>query len=477
MVLGNEVYDKVFRSIDVNADKFVEVLEEAVAIVSISAEPEHRDDCVKMSHWAKAKLESIGATAELVDAGIQHLHDGTQLPLPPIVFAQLGKDPKKKTLLVYGHLDVQPAKKEDGWNTDPFVLTEIDGKLFGRGSTDDKGPVIGWIHAIRTLQENGIDLPINMKFVFECMEEAGSEGLDEALHNRKDFLQDVDFTCISDNYWLGKKKPCLTYGLRGISYFFVKVECAKQDLHSGCYGGSIHEALPDLLWVLSQLTNIDGTINIEGLNEMVAPVTDDEKEIYPKIDFCIKEYQNDLGAHGLTRKTKEEILMRRWRFPSLSLHGVEGAFDGPGSKTVIPAKVTGKFSIRTVPNMTPEKVDEVVVAHLNKLWATRGSPNRFEVIPQHAGRVWLSDPNHPNFQAGAKAMKRVFDVEPDLTREGGSIPVTLSFQELTGKNVMLLPIGACDDMAHSQNEKINRRNYIEGTKVLAAYLLELGEFQ
>uniref|UniRef100_A0A914Y4H2 Peptidase M20 dimerisation domain-containing protein n=1 Tax=Panagrolaimus superbus TaxID=310955 RepID=A0A914Y4H2_9BILA len=167
--------------------------------------------------------------------------------------------------------------------------------------------------------------------------------------------------------------------------------------------------------------------------------------------------------------------MNRWRFPSLSVHGIEGAFSGPGAKTVIPSKVCGKFSIRLVPDMEPKAVDKCVTDHINKIWAQRHSPNQLKVIALQGARPWVADYKHPHYQAGAAAIKTVFGTEPDFTREGGSIPVTLTFQELTQKNVMLLPIGACDDMAHSQNEKINVSNYIEGTKVLAAYLMELGK--
>lgn len=161
------------------------------------------------------ELENLGAKCEQIPNGKQHMSDGSVIDLPSVLFATLGNDESKKTLLVYGHLDVQPAAVSDGWDTDPFKLIEKDGKLFGRGSTDDKGPVIAWINAIQTLQQLKIEIPINIKFVLEGMEESGSEGLDDILVRHKDtFLSDVDFTCISDSYWLGKNKPCLAYGLR-----------------------------------------------------------------------------------------------------------------------------------------------------------------------------------------------------------------------------------------------------------------------
>ena len=186
------------------------------------------------------ELERLGAVCEQIPNGVQKLPDGQEIPLPPVLFATLGTDKSKKTLLVYGHLDVQPAALSDGWDTDPFKLIEKDGKLYGRGSTDDKGPVIAWINAIEVMHELKIDIPVNIKFVLEGMEESGSEGLDDILKAHKDsFLSDVDFTCISDNYWLGKNKPCITYGLRGICYYGVEIVVAKQDLHSGVFGGTV----------------------------------------------------------------------------------------------------------------------------------------------------------------------------------------------------------------------------------------------
>ncbi|CAK8695394.1 unnamed protein product [Clavelina lepadiformis] len=467
--------EKVFQYIDDNQKLYVKRLSDVVAIQSVSAEAEKRGEVIRMVEHTADELRKLGATAELVDVGKQTMPDGQVIPLPPIILATLGNDPKKKTLCVYGHLDVQPAKLEDGWDTEPFVLTEVDGKFYGRGSTDDKGPVLCWLNCIEAYQKLGIEVPVNLKFCFEGMEESGSEGLDELIMSRKDtFFADVDYVCISDNYWLGKKKPCITYGLRGICYFFCEVQCSTKDLHSGVFGGSVHEGMSDLVAIMSSLVDKKGKILIPGINESVAAVTDDELVSYDPIDFDLEEYRKDVGVERLLHDKKEEILMHRWRFPSLSLHGIEGAFDGAGAKTVIPRKVIGKFSIRLVPDQEPEEIKKHVFAHVEKVFAERGSPNKLKIEMGHGGKPWVSDFNHPHYMAGRKAMKKVFGMEPDLTREGGSIPVTLTFQEATGKNVMLLPVGACDDGAHSQNEKLDRANYINGIKVMATYIHEVG---
>lgn len=421
----------------------------------------------------------MGASVEYRDVGIQTLPDGRQIPLPSVLFATLSasRGAPSPTVCVYGHLDVQPASLSDGWDSEPFQLEQRGKQLFGRGSTDDKGPVLCWIHAIEALKATGYEIPVNIKFIFEGMEESGSQGLDDLLIAEKDkFLADVDYVCISDNYWLGKKKPCITYGLRGVCYFMLEIQCAKQDLHSGIFGGTVHEAMSDLVHLLDQLVDVNGKILVDGVYDTVDPVEPHEKDLYKNIDFDPEDYRQDIGTSRCIQKgDKEKTLMHRWRFPSLSLHGIEGAFSEPGEKTVIPSKVVGKFSIRIVPNQTPEAIEKCVVDYVKKKWALRNSPNQMEVRMSHGGRCWVSDPNHAHYRAGAAAVRSVFHVEPDMTREGGSIPVTLTFQEVTGKNVMLLPVGACDDGAHSQNEKINVDNYMNGVKVMASYLLELGK--
>ncbi|XP_063042231.1 cytosolic non-specific dipeptidase-like [Engraulis encrasicolus] len=447
---------EIFKYVDDHQEEYIQRLAEWVAVQSVSAWPEKRGEIKKQMEMAAKDLEKLGGTVELVDIGTQKLADGKEIPLPPIILGNLGSDPAKKTVCIYGHLDVQPAALEDGWDTEPFKLVEVDGKLYGRGSTDDKGPVLAWFNCIEAYQKTKQELPINIKFCFEGMEESGSKGLDELVFSRKDsFFNDVDYVCISDSYWLGKTKPCITYAGRGICYFFIEVECCDKDLHSGVFGGAVHEAMTDLIAMMGSLVDKKGKILVPGMYESVAKLTEEEKKLYEKIDFDMDEYCKDVGACKLLHDTKEQILMHRWRYPSLSLHGIQGAFSEGGAKTVIPRKVIGKFSIRLVPDMDPKHVEKLVISHLHKQFAERESPNKMKAYTGHGAKAWVADFNHPHFMAGRRAMKTVFGVEPDLTRGGGSIPVTLTFQEATGRNVMLLPVGSSDDGAHSQNEKLS----------------------
>ncbi|CAN8105884.1 unnamed protein product [Discula destructiva] len=462
--------DGFFAKVDELTPKFIDRLAAAVAIPSISAEDARRPDVVRMGHFLEKELKALGAEVELRPLGKQPGKE--HLDLPPVVVARYGNDKSKRTILVYGHYDVQPADKSDGWNTEPFTLTvQEDGKMLGRGSTDDKGPVLGWLNAIEAHQQAGVEFPVNLLMCFEGMEEYGSEGLDDFIIAEKDkWFKDADAVCISDNYWLGTEKPCLTYGLRGCNYYNIEVSGPGADLHSGVFGGTAQEPMTDLVRVMGSLVDTHGKIQIPGIMEQVAALTPEEETLYDGISFTMDNIHESLGSKTTIFEDKKSTLMGRWRYPSLSLHGIEGAFSSPGAKTVIPAKVIGKFSIRTVPDMDIDTTNECVAKFVKEQFAKLGSKNTLKVYPQHTGKWWVASPKHWNFSAAAKAVERVWGVAPDFTREGGSIPVTLTFEQATGKNVLLLPMGSSTDGAHSINEKLDKKNYVEGIKLLGAYL-------
>ncbi|KAI7872777.1 hypothetical protein BDF14DRAFT_1748567 [Spinellus fusiger] len=466
--------DKFIDYVEQHQNDFVERLRKAVAIPSVSSDADRRKDVFAMGDFLVKELEKLGASVEIRNPGV-HSINGKTLPLPPVVLATVGDCYEKKTVLVYGHYDVQPALKEDGWNTDPFVLVENEKhELVGRGSSDDKGPVLGWINVVEAHKALGLELPVNLVFCLEGMEESGSEGLEGIINQEaKKYFRNVDVVCISDNYWLGTSKPCVTYGLRGVSYFNVNVTGPKADLHSGVFGGTIHEPMTDLIALMNTLVTPKGKILIPGIYDNVLAVSEMEEQTYNGLEFSMQDLHSAVGAEINIHESVRDTLQHRWRFPSLSLHGIEGAFYSPGDKTVIPANVTGKFSIRSVPDMTPSEIVTLVKKHLEEQFEKLGSKNSVRVSCTHSGNHWLSSPEHWNYVAAAKAVEKVFGVQPDLTREGGSIPVTLCFQEALGKNVLLLPMGRGDDGAHSTNEKLDRSNYVSGTKLLGTYLYEV----
>ncbi|CAG8576507.1 17578_t:CDS:10 [Cetraspora pellucida] len=443
-MVNAEALEKFYKTVEQNQDDYVERLREAVAIPS--SDVERRDDVVRMSHWLTSLFEKLGIKYEARDVG-SHIMDNVELKLPPIILGTYGNDPNKKTILVYGHYDVQPALLEDGWSSKPFDMIETpQGQLIGRGASDDKGPIIGWLNAIEAHQNAEIEFPVNLKICFEGMEENGSEGLDELISKEADkYFKDVDAVCISDNYWLGVTKPCLTYGLRGICTYKVTISGPGKDLHSGVFGGTVHEPMTDLFHLFSKLVTPQGKILITGVNDDVAPLDDAELQIYKSLEFTMSEFHSAIGSKTNIHESEIEILQHRWRYPSLSIHGIEGAFSSSGFKTVLPARVIGKFSIRIVPNMDAKRVDQQVVKYFNDEFAKLGSKNTLNVECLHSAKAWIANPNHWNYVAASNAVERVFKCKPDLTREGGSIPVTLTFQDALKKNVLLLPMGRGDD--------------------------------
>lgn len=221
--------------------------------------------------------------------------------------------------------------------------------------------------------------------------------------------------------------------------------------------------MTDLIYLLDTLIDKDGQILIDGFYNNVATINENERNTYANINFDVDEFRKDIGCNKLIHENdKTQLLMHRWRYPCLTIHGIEGGFHESGQKTVIPHKVIGKFSIRIVPNQTVAEVERTVLAHLNAKWLEYGSSNTFTAHLMHSGEPWTEDPNHPQYEAAKRAINRVYKVDPDMVRGSSSVPITLIMQQVTGKNVLLFPIGAADDGAHSQNEKINIRNYIEG---------------
>ncbi|KAG9087230.1 hypothetical protein FRC06_002631 [Ceratobasidium sp. 370] len=351
--------------VDSHQEAFVKRLANAIAIPSVSGDASYRKHVHEMGAFVQRELEAVGVTTKLVPLGPQEL-DGQTVELPPVVFGRLGEDKNKKTVLVYAHYDVQPvwslflssdlrsflmsvvkALLSDGWSSDPFVLThdKKTDRLYGRGSSDDKGPLLGWINVLEAHKALGIELPVNLRICFEGMEESGSEGLDDLIQAEAGpgkFFEGVDCVCISDNYWLNDVTPCLTYGLRGISYYKVNIAGPAKDLHSGLFGNAVHEPMTDLFHLFSKLVTPQGRILIPGIDELVDDLTPEERSRYERMDYSIQDINESVGASIALSDDKAEVLMGKMRYPSLSIHGIEGAFSAAGAKTVIPAKISGE---------------------------------------------------------------------------------------------------------------------------------------
>ncbi|CAK9304540.1 unnamed protein product [Gordionus sp. m RMFG-2023] len=482
--------ENFFKAIDYRKDFFIERLAQAVDIPSVSSQSESQGDLLYMLEWAGDILKNLGFSWQIKIPTLSNNSKYRSSLKYPFLFGHLPIAQKireqtlnkSKTLLIYGHVDVVAAKYSDGWEqSDPFVLERKNGFLKGRGTTDDKGPVVAWLNALSVLKEelgNDCFPPLNIKIFLETGEEIGSPGLRKILSNEATFFNDIDYLVVTDNSWLTNHKPCLTYGLRGMVYFSLEIKGPfNQDLHSGIYGGPVDEPLQESVYLLASLVDKDGKILIPEIYDDVLPLEEPENASYSSIQF------NDKNPGAYYVASKNEVLAKKWRWPSLSIHGVEGSVSQKGDvKTVIPHRILSKFSIRLVPDQDPERVKALVRTYLEELHANwtmgKEDTNTMTLESLHEGiQAWYNPnpQNNPVFIIAEKAVKRVYGLKPDYTREGGTIPavVYLSQAVPSPTNVILLPIGTADDGAHSQNEKISEQHFMNGTKLMLAYIYEL----
>ncbi|VDM16256.1 unnamed protein product [Hydatigera taeniaeformis] len=482
--------DVLLQFISKRTDTYLKRLEELVAIPSISEDISHRLDVLKALRWCGIRLKNMGFETCYRKVGDEDIYEGESLPLHPtervplpfVLCASLGYDLTKRTLLIYGHVDVKAVAPQDVWATDPFKLTIIEGRMHGRGVADDKGPLLGWINAIEAymaspisnIQQCNMEVPVNVRFLIEGGEETGSEGLPELLQEmKKDFLKDVDYVAISDSHWLNTNTPCLTYGLRGVVYFYVYVEGSKRDLHSGSHGGVIQEPLIDLQALMSSLVSENGKILVPGIYDCVRRPDKAELERFEQLDFDPVTYINQIQTTALYARDKVEILRRRWLLPSVEFHGIEKSFDKMGAPTLIPKEVMGKFSLRLVPDQNPRFLASRVRCYLKEVHSRRCSGNKLTVKTFSDGRPFLADQSCPNYRAAYEAIKFVWEKEPDLIRDGATISMAAVLEEATNRDVVLIPISENQDFIHNGLEWMTVRNYINGIKVFATYLHKL----
>lgn len=436
-------------------------LKELVDLPSISSDKAYAADTMKVAETIKGRLEALGAEVKIVPNEMEGKN--------PLLLGKLGADPSKKRILVYSHMDVQPAALEDGWTRPPFELTEDEDYVYGRGVSDDKGPIVATHYAIKQLldthgQEN---LPINIAFCYEGEEESSSGGFEETVSKHKDYFEKIDGMLILDTAWFRDEKPSLDYGLRGMSYNAIEISGPNKDQHSGLVGGSIQEPMTDLAHIFSKLITPDGKILIDGFYDDVLELSEEEDKLYEDLNFDLEGYKTYLGMDRVLLDDPKTTLQNMWRNPSLSIHGIEGAFSGPGGKTVVPAKVTGKVSMRLVPNQEPAKIAELFKAYVEKEFANLNSANKLEVKNLGNGDWWLGDITNYLFEASKKAIIEYWGVEPDYARVGGSIPIIPFMENLFGAPALGVGVGQTSDGQHSQNERLRKKNLFGAIQVIA----------
>jgi succinyl-diaminopimelate desuccinylase len=450
--------DQVLAYIDGQREAFVADLTELLRIPSVSADSAFAGDVRRAAQWLRDHLAGIGLAAELIETGGH-----------PVVYAETPPVPGKPAALVYGHYDVQPPDPLGEWTTPPFEPTVRDGKVFARGATDDKGQMLTHLKSLQAWLAAGGKLPMQVKLVIEGEEEVGSEHLERFLKENSQRLA-CDCVVISDTSQFAPGVPAITYGLRGIAYFEVKVTGPKQDLHSGVFGGGVMNPAIALAKMLAGLIDAEGRVTVPGFYDDVQPLTDAERAEFAALPFDEAAFREQLGVDALTGETGFSTLERRWARPTFDVNGLTSGYQGEGAKTVLPARASAKFSFRLVPNQDPHKVAKGLRQRLAELLP---AGVRMELVEHHGAPGVVMPLDSPYLQAAAAAIEKGFGRRPVFIREGGSIPIVNTFADVLGADVLLLGWGQNDDNPHSPNEKFSLDDFHRGIRASAALWQEL----
>jgi acetylornithine deacetylase/succinyl-diaminopimelate desuccinylase-like protein len=442
-----------------NHPRFLEELKELLRIPSVSTLPEHKDDCCKTAEALAAELKRIGFdNSQLIDT-VGH----------PLVYADWLHAPGKPTVLLYGHYDVQPVDPIEEWITPPFEPVERNGNLYARGSADDKGQVVAQIKALESLMAAYGKLPLNVRVILEGDEEVGGEGIAAYVESKPANLK-ADFALISDTELFAPGLPTLCVGLRGMIYTEIEVRGAKQDLHSGMYGGAAPNPFVSLAQVLAKLKDEEGHILIPGFYDEIIPPSPEELAAWHSLPFDEEHYRiSEVGSKKLVGEAGYTVLERTWARPTLDVHGMPGGFTGAGAKTVIPAKALAKVSMRLVPGMTPTKTFELYKKYVEKI-APPGVEVEVRLI--HSGEPCLIPVNNKYVQAATRALHEVWGKDTVFIRSGGSIPIVGDFDRHLGVPSVMMGFGLPDDNIHAPNEKFNLTNYELGIRSVIRFLEE-----
>lgn len=431
---------------------------EFLRIPSVSARSEHKADCLKAAEFVANALKAIGCESEIIPT-----------PGHPIVLGEWRKaGPNAPTLLIYGHYDVQPAEPLELWTSPPFEPTIRDGRIYARGSVDDKGQLYLHIKALEAHLATRGTLPVNVIVLAEGEEEVGSENLENFLNQEKKRLA-CDAVVISDSCMFAEGIPSILSSLRGMAYLQIDVQGPAGDLHSGMYGGAVVNPAMALARILATFHDADGRIAIPGIYDDVRPFPDNVRAQMKTLPFDDAKMLEEVGASALGGEPGYTTLERLWTRPTCEVNGMLSGYTGEGAKTVLPAISMAKVSFRLVPDQTPDKIEQLVQEHVKRV-TPKGV--KVTVTALHGGKPWRADLKGPIIDAGKRALQAAFGREPVITGEGGSIPVVGDFERILGAPVLLMGFGLPGENAHAPNEWISAENYRIGTRAAATLLDE-----
>ncbi|MEO5983878.1 MAG: dipeptidase [Ferruginibacter sp.] len=436
---------------DKNKDRFLNELLELLRIPSVSAKSEHKDDMIKCATAVKQRLLEAGADRVEIYPTEGH----------PIVFGEKIIDPALPTVLVYGHYDVQPAEPLELWKSPPFDPQIIDGKIYARGSCDDKGQFYMHIKTLEILVQTNTLLN-NIKFCIEGEEEVGSPNLGKFVSSHKEVLK-ADCVLISDSAMISLDTPSIDIGVRGLSYIEVEVTGPNRDLHSGVYGGAVANPATILAKMIASLHDDNNHVTIPGFYDDVAVSTEAERELMSKAPFNEQDYKDDLGVTELWGEKGFSTNERTGIRPTIEINGIWGGYTGEGAKTVLPSKAYAKISARLVPNQQSEKITTLLIDHLHKIAPASVT---IKATLHHGGEPYMTPIDSNAYKAASKAMETTFSKQPIPVRGGGSIPICALFEKELGIKIVFMGFGLDSDNLHSPNEKFNIDNFYKGIETI-----------
>lgn len=453
--------DKALSIASINTDATLKEFFDFLKIPSVSADPNHKEDMQKAAEWLADKLNSMG----LDDVQI------IPTPLYPLVFARKdSKHANAPTVLFYGHYDVQPPDPLDLWKSRPFEPEVRGDHLYARGSSDMKSQDIACIRAVEAIMEAG-DLPLNVKFIYEGEEEIGSPSIVPFLRNNKELLK-ADITLNPDSGMISPESPTITYALRGLAYFELRVYGPDHDLHSGIYGGAVHNPAIVLSELIAGMHDKNGSITLPGFYDRVRKLSPRERRQLAKLPITDAKIVEQTGVSQVYGERKFTTNERMGSRPSLDVNGFYSGFTGTGPKTIIPAYAMAKISMRLVPDQKAFEIREMLVKYIE---ANLPPTVRYELDQFGTGDPSISDINHPATKALAKAQKQVWGVNPLYKREGGSVPIVGFMQQELGLDSVLTGFGLPDDNIHSPNERVHLPTLYKGIQALIHFIYNYAE--
>ena len=432
-------------------DRFLAELLDLLRIPSVSARSEHKADMQTCATAVRQHLLEAGVDKAEVYPTSGH----------PVVYGEKIIDPKKPTVLVYGHYDVQPPDPLELWHSGPFDPVIKDGKIYARGSADDKGQFFMHVKAFETMIATNT-LPTNVKFIIEGEEEIGSPNLATFVKTHKDLLK-ADVILISDTAMLSLDTPSIDIGVRGLSYIEVEVTGPNRDLHSGVYGGAVANPITILAKMIASCHDGNNHITIPGFYDDVVEATKAERELMAKAPYNEAEYKKDLGVKALWGEKGYTTNERTGIRPTIELNGIWGGYTGEGAKTVLPSKAHAKISARLVPNQSSKVITEKLLNYFRTI-APEGVTVKAE--EHHGGEPYMTPIDSKAYKSAAKAIEATFHKAPIPVRGGGSIPICALFEKELGIKIVFMGFGLDSDNLHSPNEKFNLENFYKGIETI-----------